>query len=490
MMTETTTPQSFDLAKREDWEAARRYINTLAQSDPTGADEFFIALCRSVEDDISRLSNAINLGYDPKTPRGARVLVNMALLVRTLFPNRVDRGIFFAYKLGKPDIAHVLIDAVLAGTPGPRLLSKVEKFLIHYETDDRKAIEFCHRILAHDSCRVGTLIHQAELASRVQSENILSKVPPITRGVLASFKPGAYLNILDGGATASTVEQQFAHWPTDLWRIFGFDPHPDADLSIDKTANVQMIRTALGQAAGTVTLHHTKSDGASSLYKPNLAYLEHLVHGDRHRLSDHMAVISESEVAVTDLDTWRHSGDIPPFDFMKLNVQGAELQILKGAPESLDRCLGIQTEVAFAPVYQESPVFRDMDAFLDKAGFTFFDMRKATTSGRMSKRAVPFMGSRVGRFRWPSRQITEAHVLYLRDPFRPEEADAVRWKDPDVWLRLAVISEINGQVEFAMQLCETVLERWPSHFKDHGLALTAALDMASDLYRHFNLHNS
>lgn len=490
MMTETITPKSFDMSKREDWEAARRYIDTLAQSNSTRADKFFIDLCDSAGDDLGRLSNTIGLGYDPKTPRGARALVDAALSVSTRFPNRIDRGILFAYKLGRPEIAHVLIDAILVGTPGPRQLSNVEKFLVHYEADDKKAIEICHRILAHDPYRVGTLTHQAELASRVQSAHILSNVPPIARGVLASFEPEAYLNILDGGATASAVEKQFSNWPADLWRVVGFDPHPDADLSVDKTANVQMIRTALGQAPGTVMLYHTKIDGASSIYRPNLAYLENLVHGNGHRLSDQMAVISESEVAAIDLDTWRRTAGIPPFDFIKLNVQGAELQILKGAPDSLERCLGIQSEVAFAPVYEESPVFREMDAFLDAAGFTFFDIRKTTTSGRTSHRTVPFMGSRVGQFRWPSRQITEAHVLYLRDPFHPKEAGCARWQDPDIWLRLALISEMNGQVDFAMQLCETVLDRWPSHFEDQGAALTAALNTASDFYHDLNLRNS
>jgi FkbM family methyltransferase len=204
-----------------------------------------------------------------------------------------------------------------------------------------------------------------------------------------------------------------------LSKINQADPYPDADLSVDKTSNVKMIRTALGRTTGTVRLYQPSSDVASSVYKPNLDYLKHMMHARSTPLSEMMAVASEIDVEVTDLDTWRHSSGVEPFDFLKLNVQGAELEILDGAPDTLHHCFGMQCEVALAPVCQKAPVFRDMEAFLDKAGFTFFDMRKPTTSGRNTTRTTPFAGSRVGLFRWPSRQMTEAHVLYLRAAFPP-----------------------------------------------------------------------
>ena len=250
-----------------------------------------------------------------------------------------------------------------------------------------------------------------------------------------------------------------------------------------------MIRTALGASRGTLRLYHTAVDGASSIFSPNIEYLKHLLHGAGTPLTDVMSVIGESEVDAIDLDTWRREAQVPPFDFIKLNVQGAELEVLQGASETVESCLGLQTEVSFAPMYLNAPVFREIDAHLDRLGFTFFDMRKPTTNGRAASRPTVFSGSRVGLFRWPSRQMTEAHVLYLRDPFRPEEQASPRWQDPQSWIRLAVVAELNGQVDFAMQLCETVLARFSDMLSDGGDALSRDLDAASRSYQKFDQSN-
>lgn len=250
-----------------------------------------------------------------------------------------------------------------------------------------------------------------------------------------------------------------------------------------------MIRTALGASRGTLRLYHTAVDGASSIFSPNIEYLKHLLHGAETPLTDVMSVIGESEVDAIDLDTWRREAQVPPFDFIKLNVQGAELEVLQGASETVESCLGLQTEVSFAPMYLNAPVFREIDAHLDRLGFTFFDMRKPTTNGRAASRPTVFSGSRVGLFRWPSRQMTEAHVLYLRDPFRPEERASPRWQDPQSWMRVAVVAELNGQVDFAMQLCETVLARFSDMLADGGDALSRDLDAASRSYQKFDQSN-
>ena len=487
------TPQPmrpYDMTKREDWEAARAQLAHLWQAESSASDDFFIELIASAGSDLTKLRNILGTGYIPKGKVAALMFVKASINLKETAPTRLEQSVTFAFRLGRFDLAIELIDVALLQKPSKKFLRQIQNLIMQHVKDDDLAIQICSKIALADPYRVGTLAYQAQLASRHQSQKILAGVPPITRAVLATFKPGEHINILDGGATASSVERQFADWPTDKWRVFGFDPHPDADLSIDKESNVQMIRMALGRAPGKIRLHHTATGGASSIYKPNTKYIKHLVHGIGTPLIEKMSVLFEGEVDVTDLDNWRRVFDVPTFNFMQLNVQGAELEILKGADKTLQYCMGIQTEVAFSPIYQEAPVFRDVDAFLEKAGFTFFDMRKPTTSGRLTKRRTPYMGSRIGSFRWPSRQITEAHVLYLRDPFRPEEQASDRWNDPQQWLRLAIIAEMNGQADFAMQLSEAVLDRFPDYFFDQGVEFGCALDAASDFYEDFNDRNS
>jgi hypothetical protein len=67
-------------------------------------------------------------------------------------------------------------------------------------------------------------------------------------------------------------------------------------------------------------------------------------------------------------------------DYLKLDVQGAEIDVLRGATEVLKSVLVVQTEVEFVPMYVGQPLFGDVDQALRNAGFLFHRMH--ATSGR------------------------------------------------------------------------------------------------------------
>ena len=57
---------------------------------------------------------------------------------------------------------------------------------------------------------------------------------------------------------------------------------------------------------------------------------------------------------------------IKNIDFIKIDVQGAELDIFKGAKEHLAQVLTIVSEVEFVPIYKNQPLFGDVYSFLKK----------------------------------------------------------------------------------------------------------------------------
>ncbi len=85
-----------------------------------------------------------------------------------------------------------------------------------------------------------------------------------------------------------------------------------------------------------------------------------------------LRTIASSRVRTERLDDLL--GHVPAVDFLKLDIQGAELAALQGAASVLARTAMIQCEVEFAPIYQGQPLFSEVELFLRRAGFMLIDL--------------------------------------------------------------------------------------------------------------------
>jgi len=101
----------------------------------------------------------------------------------------------------------------------------------------------------------------------------------------------------------------------------------------------------------------------TSLLEPN-AELYRYFHG----FPDWGRVVSEQMVDTVRLD------DVPEIinlDFLKIDIQGGELMVFQNARRLLAKCIVIQTEVEFLPLYHHQPLFSEVELFLRELGFTF-----------------------------------------------------------------------------------------------------------------------
>ncbi|MGB0424622.1 MAG: FkbM family methyltransferase [Flavobacteriales bacterium] len=100
-------------------------------------------------------------------------------------------------------------------------------------------------------------------------------------------------------------------------RHFAFEPIPDlfADLKQRYNGNTTIFNYALSDKEGTSTFQHVVSKPAYS--------------GMKQRSYDHTPTINEIEVKTQTLDAILPEGT--PIDLIKIDVEGAELQVLKGA---------------------------------------------------------------------------------------------------------------------------------------------------------------
>ncbi len=74
------------------------------------------------------------------------------------------------------------------------------------------------------------------------------------------------------------------------------------------------------------------------------------------------------------IDTLIDKGISPPPEFLKLDVQGYEMEILKGFIRHFAACLVIQCELSLLPMHPEMPLLHEMLAYLHQRGFVLFDL--------------------------------------------------------------------------------------------------------------------
>jgi FkbM family methyltransferase len=123
-------------------------------------------------------------------------------------------------------------------------------------------------------------------------------------------------------------------------------------------------------------------------------------------------------VAGTERVTTRRLDDLdelPPIDFLKMDVQGSELSILVHGRTKLAQCVAVQTEISFITLYKNQPAFGDIDQEMRRQGF--IPHRFANIKN------WPISPIRAGEPRYPFHQLLEADIVYIRDIIHPENMD-------------------------------------------------------------------
>ncbi len=80
------------------------------------------------------------------------------------------------------------------------------------------------------------------------------------------------------------------------------------------------------------------------------------------------------EKATFRLDTLLTRGSYPTPDFLKLDVQGYELEVLKGASEALRQTTAVLLEASLIPINAGCPLLAEVVNFMTAAGFRLFDI--------------------------------------------------------------------------------------------------------------------
>jgi FkbM family methyltransferase len=126
-----------------------------------------------------------------------------------------------------------------------------------------------------------------------------------------------------------------------------------------KLADVHLHQVALGPRDGTVTLEVTDFADATSV----------LALSAEGRRTFNVSPSGRREVPMATLDGLVASGKVRPADLIKLDIQGYELEALRGAEQCLGLARAVICEVSFRPFYEGQVLFGEILAHLGGRGF-------------------------------------------------------------------------------------------------------------------------
>lgn len=175
--------------------------------------------------------------------------------------------------------------------------------------------------------------------------------------------------ILDvGGGQATTAEIFDKAYPNH--QIFIFEPIKSNAQIIAKTAsqhpNWHLITKAAGSQIGTSHINIAQRVTASSLLELDTNNL------GEGSYKDVLAFKNVEEISLTTLDSEISSEAI--IEVLKMDVQGYELEVLKGASSTLARTKVIVFEVNNHQGFKNAPTYFDIDSFLRLHNFVLYDM--------------------------------------------------------------------------------------------------------------------
>lgn len=137
--------------------------------------------------------------------------------------------------------------------------------------------------------------------------------------------------------------------------------------------NVQVHIIAIGASNYTDNINVVSLTDASSLLELSEDCKEKY----------HLSVTGKTEIKVKKLDDYITANNLKPPNVIKLDIQGFELEALKGASETLKKTDYILSEVSFTEFYKGQAYFSDIVCYLQAYGFELCALSRSTHTGKL-----------------------------------------------------------------------------------------------------------
>ena len=209
---------------------------------------------------------------------------------------------------------------------------------------------------------------------------------------IAVLKSKAQFNnliILDiGGSNGHTAKMYGEAFP--LNSVFVFEPITETfDIlyhNIRNNKNIVAVNKAVGNTSGKEIINVAKRISSSSLLGLKADKSSKL-------FAENLQAVKTEEITICKIDD-EISID-KTIGIMKIDVQGFEVEVLKGAKLTLERTIIVLLEVNNHNGYTGSPKYYEIDSMMRESGFFLFDLCPSTRdSGRLKEWDVIYINKK------------------------------------------------------------------------------------------------
>ena len=158
-------------------------------------------------------------------------------------------------------------------------------------------------------------------------------------------------------------------------KIFSFEPNPTEFEALSEVAegyeDVQVFDFAIGEKVGVAKFFRQDDSHLGSLLRVNVDSADSLGYAKT-------ASNEPFDVRVETIDSFCQQFGLDEIGFLKIDVQGAEVQVLKGAKRMLRRTQAVSVEICLFDFYEKlssSPVL-DVERLMLGGGLDLWDISK------------------------------------------------------------------------------------------------------------------
>ncbi len=180
-------------------------------------------------------------------------------------------------------------------------------------------------------------------------------------------------------------------------KLYAFEPGDKSNVSQNNNTYLEchVIDKGLFSEKGLFDFNIAANPSMSSMLLPDEKLLTEYF-GDITEFKHwrkQLNIVDTKKIETTTIDAIVKEYNIKTIDYLKIDTQGTELAILKGAEESLKtkRINVIKTEFSFIPLYTNQPTFTEINLYLKNLGYKLitcefnYDINSPFTKGEKPK---------------------------------------------------------------------------------------------------------